>query len=130
MADITQSDPILQEFWAKLQPWYAAKYPGRSLILTYVRRTPVEQLRLFCQGRLPEISGEIVTGLDGFIKMSKHNFNPSRAIDVAILVSGKADWSRSAAVTLAPAVRELGYIGRIEWGGSWVSLEDWYHFQV
>ena len=127
--DITKACFLLQEFWPKLALWYANKYPGQTLIITHVDRTPVEQLKLFCQGRMPGYDGPIVTNLDGFVHMSKHNAVPSKAIDVAIIVAGKPDWSTVKAMNLATAVADLGYKGRVVWGGSF-SFLDFYHYEV
>ena len=127
--DITKACFLLQEFWPKLALWYANKYPGQTLIITHVDRTPVEQLKLFIQGRLPEKPGQIVTFKDGFINRSKHNSIPSRAFDVAIVINGKATWSTTIAQNLATAVHELAYDGRVVWGGSF-SFLDFYHYEV
>ena len=127
--DITKAVPTLRYFWPTLKAWYEKKYPGRTLILTHVDRTPVEQLTLFVQGRLPQFPGAIVTTLDGFVHQSKHNAVPSKAIDVAIMENGTVDWTTTRAQDLATAVHELGYDGKIVWGGSW-SFHDFYHFEV
>jgi len=127
--DITKAVPFLQEVWPRLKTWYEAKYPGRTLILTHVDRTPVEQLTLFVQGRLPDHPGAIVTNLDGFVHKSKHNYVPAQAFDVAVVINGKADWSVSVAQDLSTAVHELGYDGHVVWGGTWAML-DRYHFEV
>ena len=126
--DITKAVPLLYEFWHDLEPWYLNKFPGRKLILTHVDRTPVEQLRLFCQGRLPENPGEIVTWKDGFVRFSKHNYMPARAFDVAIIVGGHADWRETAALGMVGAVEALGYAGRVRWGV--IGAKDYYHFEV
>ena len=126
--DISKAHPLLVEFWGKVDPWYKAKFPERELILTHVDRSPVEQLLLFVQGRLPAYPGDIVTWKDGFVNKSKHNFLPlSHAIDVGIKVNGKFDWTDATAKTLASAVMDLGYIGRIRWGGA---FKDMYHWEV
>jgi hypothetical protein len=134
--DITKAHPLLQEFVPKAQTWYAAKYPGSSLVVTHVDRTQLEQLRLFLQARLPDddlkklslpISSSPVTWKDGFVNKSKHNVIPSHAIDFGIKKEGKFDWSDEAAKTLASCVMDTGYIGRIKWGGI---FEDCWHFQI
>jgi hypothetical protein len=127
--DITKSVPLLQEFWPRLNAWYSEQFPGRTLIVTHVDRTPVEQLTLFCQGRLPDHPGAVVTDLDGFVHKSKHNAVPAKAIDVAVIIAGKPDWDEDKAQDLSTAVHELGYDGRIIWGGTWAS-HDRYHFEV
>lgn len=126
--DISKAHPLLQEFWGKLPGRYNTKFPERELVLTHVDRSPIEQLTLFVQGRLPQFPGSIVTWKDGFINKSKHNFLPlSHAIDVGIKVNGKFDWTVTTAKSLSSVVMDLGYIGRIRWGGS---FGDQYHFEV
>lgn len=128
--DISKAHPLLQEFWGKLPGWYKAKFPNCELVLIHVDRSPAEQLALFCQGRLPQFPGDIVTYKDGFNSKSKHNYTPlSHAIDVGIKVGGKFDWTKDTAKTLASAIIDLGYVGKIRWGGSW-TMADMYHWEV
>ena len=127
--DITKAVPLLQEFFPKLAMWYSVRYPGKMLLVTHVDRTPVEQLKLFCQGRLPEYPGSIVTYKDGFVQKSMHNAVPATAIDVGIVIGGKTDWSEKEVLLLAPAIKDLGYEGKIVWGGTW-KMKDNYHFQI
>lgn len=128
--DITKAVPLLQEFWPVLQRWFAARYTNYSLTLTSIDRPPVEQLRLFCQGRLPENKGEIVTYRDGFNVRSTHNALPlSKAFDVGILRGIEFDWTDATALLLQPALHDTGYAGKIIWGGVWPK-PDSYHFEV
>lgn len=36
-----------------------------------------------------------MTNCDGYIKKSKHNYLPSRAVDIAIFVNGKLTWEEN-----------------------------------
>jgi hypothetical protein len=82
-----------------------------------VDRTPKEQLKLFCQGRLD--TGERVTEKDGYNSRSKHNYIPSEAIDVLIRVNGAVVWASDYYEPIGQIVFSLGYSGEIRWGGSW-----------
>ncbi len=53
------------------------KYFDCSIV--YGHRTPEEQKELYAQGRTK--AGSIVTHKDGINNLSKHNYNPSLAID-------------------------------------------------
>jgi len=126
--DINKAVILLQEFFAKLKPSYERDNAGATLIITFSDRTPIEQLRLFCQGRLPEFKGDIVTDKDGFINKSKHNALPlAKAIDVAVQVGKVAVWDKRYYANLGKYVSELGYTGKIRWGGAW---GDTPHFEV
>ncbi len=125
--DLTKAVLLLQEFFPKLKARYEELHPGCELFITHVDRTPVEQLHLFVQGRLPEFPGEIVTWKDGFVCHSKHNDVPSEAIDVAIKVNGVVSWLPVYILTIGALVKDLGYEGKIKWGGV---FKDNYHFEV
>lgn len=127
--DLTKAVPLLQEFFPLLKKRYEEIHPGCELFVTHVDRTPVEQLHLFVQGRLPEFPGEVVTWKDGFVGKSKHNDIPAEAIDVAVKVKGKVSWDPEYILKIGALVPDLGYAGRIKWGGVW-SSKDLYHFEI
>lgn len=116
---------VLQEFWPKLKGWYEAKFPDRKLILTCTYRTPEEQAAIFAQNR----PGHILTRCDGTNIKSKHNYLPSQAFDVAVVIGGKAQWQEVFYIPLGRAIGELGYSDRIRWGGHF-SFRDYPHFEV
>jgi len=124
-------EPTLQTVFRRLQGWYASKYPNRSMELTHSRRTAVEQLYLFVQGRLPNYPGAIVTWKDGFVNKSKHNFDPSRAFDFGIKIDGKFAWHDGIGVHLGKvipqALLELGYGKEIRYGGE---FNDFFHIEL
>lgn len=125
--DLSKAADTLRYFFPTLKAKYSEMYPDRELFITHVDRTPEEQLRLFCQGRLPEFRGEIVTWKDGFENKSRHNYTPSEAIDIAVRVKGVVSWDVKYAYNLGAIVKELGYDNKIRWGGS---FGDNYHFEV
>lgn len=116
----------LQIFWPKLKAWYEAKFPERRLILTCTHRTVEEQQALFKQNAK---TGKIVTQLDGINKLSKHNYLPALAMDIAVVISGKAEWGVDFYKPLGGAIGELGFNGKIRWGG-WFSFRDFPHFET
>lgn len=67
---------------------------------------------------------------------SRHLINPAtgfgEAVDVCVLIDGKADWTLSNYSTVAKAVkaasRQLGIA--VEWGGDWQTFKDGPHFQL
>lgn len=119
--DLTTCTPKLQTAYAELKKWYETLFPGRTLEIGAAQRTPVEQLRLFCQGRLlPDFPGERVTKLDGFVHPSKHNALPlSRAVDIWIK-DAQHDymWKDDAFKPFGLWVN-ANYKGILRWGGEW-----------
>lgn len=100
-------------------------------------RTPEEQFELFRKGR-ERVDGwwkivdksKVVTNIDGFTKKSKHNYSPSKAVDV---VPFPLDWNDIDAFKLLASVvkrkaMELGI--DVEWGGDWKSFKDYPHWQI
>lgn len=123
--DPKELDPLLQEFWPVLRAWYMKKFPGRAIFLTATYRSPEEQAALFAQNK----AGKIVTRCDGVTNKSLHNYKPARAFDVAVSEKGVVQWQEIYYVPLGRAISELGYEGRIGWGG-WFSFRDYPHFEV
>lgn len=98
-------------------------------------RTPAEQFELFKQGRVLQDGkwvkvGATVTNLDGINKKSEHNYSPSRAIDIAPY---PIDWNNTKrfldlSKIILRVAKEQGV--DLEWGGNWVSLKDYPHYQL
>ena len=128
--DITEAEPILQEFWKIAKTRYEASFFDRVVELTCVHRTPEEQQALYAKGRT--MPGDKVTNIDGVTKKSKHNFSPSRAIDVVVKgrFSGKAFWTRAYYDPLRAILKNEGYEDKITWGGDFKSIEDCPHFEM
>ena len=101
----------------------------------YGHRTPEEQFELFKQGREKKDGwwvkvGATVTNLDGNIKKSKHNYLPSKAVDV---VPYPLDWKdiesfKNLAIVVKKKAEELGI--EVEWGGDWVTPIDMPHYEL
>ena len=119
----------------KLQQLFTAVIKEIDCTVIYGHRTPEEQFELFKKGRERKDGwwvkvGNTVTNLDGNIKKSKHNYLPSKAVDV---VPYPLDWNdiesfKNLAVVVKKKAKELGI--DVEWGGDWTSLKDYPHWQV
>ena len=100
----------------------------------YGYRTPAEQFELFKQGRTLvgkewKVTGKTVTQLDGKTKMSNHNSNPSKAIDIAPY---PIDWNNiNRFLDMAKVVKEAAKTVGVEitYGGDW-KMKDYPHFEV
>ena len=81
-------------------------------------RSIEEQQKLYNQGRTTK--GNIVTNVDGINKKSKHNYNPSKAVDIYAWI-GKASWDQKHLCYLAGIImtcaKELNV--NLRWGGNW-----------
>lgn len=121
----------------KLQQVFNEVIKEFDCTVIYGHRTPEEQFELFKKGR-ERIDGwwkivdksKVVTNLDGYTKKSKHNYFPSKAVDV---VPYPLDWNDIDRFKLLGSVvkrkaMELGI--DIEWGGDWKSFKDYPHFQI
>ena len=97
---------------------------GHDLLLTCTARTIEEQASLFSQGR--STPGPIVTQLDGTSHKSKHNYSPSRALDVAVVVGGKVSWDSAQYTPLVELASKYGLVS----GGSWKTFTDWPHLEL
>jgi peptidoglycan L-alanyl-D-glutamate endopeptidase CwlK len=102
--------------------------------ITESHRSAERQKALFDQGR---------SKIDGFHKKGKHNYNPSKAVDIAICVPRKpklaydlCNLSMVAGFIIA-AGKQLGV--EIRWGGNWdgdgeiltdQSFDDLCHFEL
>lgn len=55
-----------------------------------------------------------------------------RAVDLCVVIDGKADWTWKNYVTLAAAVKAAARQMSIpvQWGGDWTTLKDGPHFQL
>ncbi len=100
----------------------------------YGYRTPEEQFELFKKGRtltngVWKVTGKTVTQLDGKTKMSNHNSNPSKAIDIAPY---PIDWNNiQRFLDMAKVIKEAAKTVGVEitYGGDW-KMKDYPHFEV
>ena len=96
----------------------------QQVMLLAIERSPIDfgiseghrrvkrQKELFDQGK---------SKIDGITRKGKHNYYPSKAVDIYGFVNGKATWDASSLVLIAGVVyscaNELGI--KIRWGGNW-----------
>lgn len=124
--DIADAHPMLQECWPKIQHKFETQYPGLTLKIAYVWRSPSFQAELYQIGRRGIPGEKVVTNCDGTNKPSHHNHYPSWAIDVDIYKDGKVLWADNEYEKLTPIVQELGLVH----GLTWVSFPDPQHIQL
>jgi len=106
-------------------------------------RTPEIQFELYKKGReerggawIVTDSKNVVTFKDGFKKLSRHNYEPSKAVDV---IPYPIDWKdinrmfqlNGVVQTIQAQLLEQGKITKLlEWGGNWKSFKDYPHYQL
>ena len=123
---LKQLEDILNAINAKLPPNHKAK-------MISAHRTPAEQFELFKKGRafingewqIQRSNGKIVTNLDGFIKLSRHNYLPCTAIDIG-LFEGNTYLEESDLYKHVAVGKEFG----LDWGGDWVRFTDRPHLEI
>ena len=102
--------------------------------IVYGHRTVSEQKALYAHGR--DNKNNIVTYCDGVKNKSKHNYYPSKAIDIVPYPEGWKDEERFSYVagvimTIAHQLWTDGKVeNRLEWGGNWKKFKDRPHFQI
>lgn len=118
-ADLKLATLFLDAMWE-----YQEDHKGKELDVTCTYRSPEEQWELYQQGRTKP--GQIVTQIDGKTKKSNHNYNPSRAIDFAVIIGGKITWDDKEYKVVGPYMERHGLI----WGGSWPNFKDYPHVEL
>lgn len=122
----------LQDAFRLVRLGYRRRFPGHTLVLTEVYRSLKKQKELYNQGRTKP--GKIVTYIDGVNKKGKHNYYPSKAVDVAVRreADGHITWDLKYYKPLVEIVqsvsKEVGY--KVVSGGSWKRLKDYPHIEV
>ena len=113
----------------------------------YGTRSPEKQFELYKKGRIQKDGEwriwklkEIVTYMDGYKKKSKHNNDPSKAVDVIPYPMPGWDtdefheqmhYIAGVIMALAYQFRKSGKIKKeLQWGGFWKTLVDEPHFQI
>ena len=81
-------------------------------------RSVKQQQQLYAQGRTKP--GNIFTHVDGIEKKSKHNYNPSQAVDIYAW-TGEASWDQKELCYLAGVIMGAAQSLNIDlrWGGNW-----------
>lgn len=134
--NILDACEYLQDKWLLIETSYASLVPGHYLNLTCVSRSPQEQFELFKQGRTKDTSGkwivqdhsQVVTNVDGYKVVGKHNKQPSEAIDVVVMnnQTGKETWEDSYYLPLGDLAKKHG----LKWGGEFTTIKDMPHLET
>lgn len=123
----------LMDAYLDVKDVYEDLYPGHKLVVTCTYRSPEEQTLLYQKGRRKDADGQwvvenkakIVTYLDGILKKSNHNSNPSTALDFMVTIYGKPTWEPSEYKTVGTLAEQRGLV----FGGSWSSFKDYCHLE-
>ena len=125
----------LQLAWEEIVRRYTFGQIERRLLITCTHRLPGEQFKLYQVGRRQIDDGSwvvdddpktaILTQLDGYVKVSKHNRLPARAIDFAVIVNGKITWHPREYA----AIGQLAKDEKLVWGGDW-KMKDYPHVEL
>lgn len=121
---LSDADPALVERYLLLAEDFAREQVPASLIVTCTFRSVDEQAVLYAQGRTHP--GKVVTNADGITRLSAHNYYPSRAIDVAVVIDGEVVWREALYEPLLALAKRHGLIS----GGSWKTFKDWPHIEM
>lgn len=121
---LSDAHPALVERYLLLAEDFAREQVPASLMVTCTFRDVDEQALLYASGRTRP--GKIVTNADGITRLSAHNYYPSRALDVAVLLDGRVAWREDLYAPLVPLAKRHGLIS----GGSWKTFKDWPHIEM
>ena len=120
---ITDLSVTLADAWLGLREEYEARWPSKSLLLTCTARSPSEQFVLYKVGRHEaqdgswQVDGDpksrTLTECDGYVRLSRHNLNPSEALDLVAFIAGKVTWAWAE----YEAVGLMGEARGLRWGG-------------
>lgn len=122
--DLADCEPQLADAFRAIKAEYESQYPGCVLTPYVTYRSPAEQQAEYAKGRTKP--GAVVTNKDGVTTLSKHNFHPSRAIDVMVVIDGKARWNPGLYIPLGPLADKHG----LRWGGRWQKPADLDHLEL
>ena len=104
-----------------------------DLHLLETHRPTAEQRKRY-EMRTPE--GKRVTRCDGVISWSRHQDNPSTAMDLVVTLDGRMTWDmddplvRAGYHALRDAAESLGFESGGRWGWDWPHVQLWKHDRV
>ena len=106
--------------------------PGYDVRVISGHRTPQDQFELYKGGREFRNGawtkvGSVVTNIDGYSSLSRHNYLPALAIDIGIFRSGGSYEDQS---ELYACVKAAAYKFGFDWGGDWVRFSDPPHIEI
>lgn len=121
-----QLEQVLDAIQAKLPQGFTCR-------MISGHRSPADQFELFKKGR--KVLGnrwvivnksEVVTHRDGYIKLSRHNYLPSTAIDIGIFNEAKKYVADAALYRHVAQAKKFG----LDWGGDWKGFVDAPHLEI
>lgn len=139
-------DQRIRDAFPLVRAAFCQSNPGHDLHVDYTYRSPALQFDLFKKGRTQDATGqwvltnraERVTDKDGTVKKGEHNYYPSKAADIYIVVAdgsqergfrilwGTTPEEQSLYLDLA----SLWKLHGVASGALWPSFKDWPHVQV
>lgn len=123
---LSDAHPALCDAFLKISSEYMATFDRRSLLITCVSRTQAEQMAEYAKGRTAP--GKKVTYKDGLKNLSCHQYVPSHAIDVAVVLhEGKAAGQLTWGVPFYEPLGPLCHAYGLRWGGEW---GDYCHLEL
>lgn len=96
--------------------------PALTFVVTCGVRTIEEQKLLVAKGASKTMRSRHIPAANGY----------SHAVDLAMVLNGKARWDWPLYDKLAKAIKASAKVCKVplEWGGDWVSFKDGPHFQL
>lgn len=129
---LKDADEDLQKAFRLIRLYYRSIRPGHTLVITRTFRSFEDQQKLYQKGRTTK--GKKVTNIDGIKKLGKHNYYPSKAIDVAVRnesikgITWNLYYYRPLVGLAKKVSKEIGV--KITSGGSWKKLKDYPHLEI
>lgn len=129
------SELLIEGLYTELQPLARlhrkmAEQRGIEIVFTSGKRTWIEQMEQYKKGRLLTASGWVVTDTSKVVTFALPDQAPhcrGAAYDIVPIVAERAAWDR------LDLFLELGRIGKecgLVWGGDWIKLKDFPHFEL
>lgn len=128
--NLSDLDDYLSGVFLKAKADFELANPGFEARPSATFRSPAEQWSLYQQGRTKP--GSKVTNCDGRERLSKHNYMPSKAIDVFFInrKTQQADWGDELFIKFSVFMEKHDTEKRIAWGGHFKSLKDLPHYEI
>lgn len=115
---LTDADPRLVDLFQQIRQRWEAAFPGYTLLVFTTYRSPEEQYEQFRIGQ---------SQIDGRTRKGKHNYYPSRALDVVMIRPGgeavwgpRAEWMGKEQFTaMMWCFGQLAQRYGLRWGNDW-----------
>ncbi|RAJ01664.1 D-alanyl-D-alanine carboxypeptidase-like protein [Chitinophaga skermanii] len=123
--------PYIRKQLPQILAAITAKLPAdHRVAVVSAFRTPADQFELYKQGRTFKNgkwvkTGSVVTNIDGYTKLSRHNYLPCTAIDIGIF-KGNEYLGNSPLYKHVKQGAKFGF----DWGGDWSSFKDLPHLEI